>query len=166
MTKKADFNADEWEKVVQGPLLAGMRVAMAERGGVIRESLAMGQAYQAARARQGESELLDELVGSPPGLDPSLLQGGDVQAKASEGIRTAVELVESKATAEEADAYRDFIISIAQTVAGASKEGGFLGIGGKQVSEAEQSAIDELTATLGRGAGAPGSAGETGDDPN
>lgn len=42
MTKKADFNADEWAKVVEGPLLAGMQVITADRGGTIRESMAMG----------------------------------------------------------------------------------------------------------------------------
>jgi hypothetical protein len=155
MTKKAAFNADEWGKVVQGPILAGLRVATAERGGTIRESLAMGQAYRAARERQGESEFLDELVTSPPGLDPSLIQGGDLAARTSSGLREAVQLVESKTRPEEAEAYKRFILSVAQTVAGASKEGGFLGIGGKQVSPAEQVALDELSATLGTEAPPP-----------
>ncbi len=66
MTKKADFNAEEWSKVVEGPLLAGIRVITADRGGTIRESLAMGQVYAHARQQQGASELLDELVATPP----------------------------------------------------------------------------------------------------
>jgi hypothetical protein len=151
MTKKAEFNAEEWSKVVQGPLLAGMRVATAERGGTIRESLAMGRAYSEARKRQGESELLDELVSSPPALDPGLVSqgGGDMAALLTERLREAVGLVQGKGTAEEAEAYKRFILSIAQAVASASKEGGVLGIGGKQVSEAEQAAIDELASALG-----------------
>ena len=36
MTKKADFNADEWSTIAEGPLLAGMRVVTASRGGTIR----------------------------------------------------------------------------------------------------------------------------------
>jgi hypothetical protein len=34
-------------------------------------------------------------------------------------------------------------------VAGAHKEGGFLGIGGKQISDAENQALDELSIALG-----------------
>lgn len=151
MTKKAEFNAEEWSNVVQAPLLAGLRVATAERGGTIRESLAMAKAYQAARERQGESELLDELVSSPPSLDPGMAReaGGDVSAFVTQRIRDAMALVEQKATPDEADAYRDFIVAIAEAVAGASKEGGFLGVGGKPVSDAEQTAIAELRALLG-----------------
>jgi hypothetical protein len=61
MTPKADFNAEEWSTVVHGPLYAGMRVISADRGGTLRESLAMGRVYQGARVHHGESELLDEL---------------------------------------------------------------------------------------------------------
>ena len=43
MTKKADFNAEEWSVVVEGPVVAGMWVIAADRGGSIRESLAMGR---------------------------------------------------------------------------------------------------------------------------
>lgn len=70
MTKKADFNAEEWSAIVEGPLMAGMRVIVADRGGTIRESLAMGKLYAQARQQQGDSELLEELVSSPPQLDP------------------------------------------------------------------------------------------------
>jgi len=149
--KKAEFNAEEWSSVVQAPLLAGLRVATAEGGGTLRESLAMGKAYQAARERQGESELLDELVSSPPSLDPGMARaaGEDVPAFVGNRIRGAMALVGQRATPEEADAYRDFVVAIAEAVAGASKEGGFLGIGGKPVSDTEQTAIEELRALLG-----------------
>ena len=149
MTKKADFNAEEWQTVVEGPLLAGMRIVLADRGGVIRESLALGKAYQDARGRQGESELLDELVSSPPSLDPGAMQkGADMEQHATTGIREAVEIVNAKATPEEAEAYKQFILAIADTVANASKEGGILGIGGKRVSPAEQAALDGLHSEL------------------
>jgi hypothetical protein len=149
MTTKADFNADEWSTVVQGPLLAGMRIVLADRGGVIRESLAMGKAYQEARGRQGQSQLLDELVASPPALDAGALpNGADMEQHATAGISEAVAIVNAKATPEEAEAYKQFILSIADTVANASKEGGFLGIGGKKVSPAEQAALDGLQAEL------------------
>jgi len=80
MTTKSDFDAEAWSTVVEAPLMAAMRVAAAERGGTIRESMAVAKGYAEARRHQGESELLDAIVASPPGLDPSRLRegGGDI----------------------------------------------------------------------------------------
>jgi hypothetical protein len=151
MTSKADFNAEEWTTVVEGPLYAGMRVISADRGGTLRESLAMGRAYQAARDAGGDSELLDELVKSPPSVDPERVReaGGDIAAVAAERLRAAMGILEAKATPEEIDAYKRFVMTVAQAVAGAHKEGGFLGIGGKPVSDSENQALDEISTTLG-----------------
>jgi hypothetical protein len=152
MTKKADFNAEEWSTVAEGPLYAGMRVISADRGGTLRESLALGRVYQAARGAHGESELLDELVKSPPSIDSAAVRdaGGNLAAVAAQRLRDAIGILEAKgATPEEVDAYKRFVMTAAQAVAGAHKEGGFLGIGGKQVSEAENKALDEISVALG-----------------
>jgi hypothetical protein len=150
MTKKADFNAEEWSTVVEGPVLAGMRVISADRGGTLRESLAMGRVYQDARAKQGASELLDELVSSPPSIDSNRVKAADdLAAVASERLREAMRIVEEKGTPEEVDAYKRFVMTVAQAAASAHKEGGFLGIGGKEISEAEEKALDEISVTLG-----------------
>jgi hypothetical protein len=154
MTRKADFNAEEWSTVVEGPLYAGMRVIAADRGGTLRESVALGRVYQEARAGSGKSELLDELVKSPPAIDPSRVReaGGNIAAVASERLREAIATLSAKATPEETEAYKRFVLSAAQAVASAHKEGGFLGIGGEQVSDAEQQALDEISTTLGSSA--------------
>jgi hypothetical protein len=151
MTSKADFNAEEWSTVVEGPLYAGMRVISADRGGTLRESLALGRVYQEARAAHGDSGLLDELVKSPPAIDPSRVReaGGNIAAVASERLREAIAIVQSHATPEETDAYKKFVMTVAQAVASAHKEGGFLGIGGKPVSDAENQALDEISTALG-----------------
>ena len=49
----------------------------------------------------------------------------------------------------ELQAYKSTILSVAQASAEASKEGGFLGIGGTLVSKEEQAAIDAIKAALG-----------------
>jgi hypothetical protein len=151
MTQKADFNAEEWSTVVNGPLYAGMRVISADRGGSLRESLAMGRAYQDARQHHGESELLDELVKSPPAIDPDRLRdaGGDLAAVTTQQLHDAMGILEAKSTPAEVNAYKTFVMKVAQAVAGAHKEGGFLGIGGKQISDAEDAALDEISAALG-----------------
>ena len=149
MTKKADFNADEWSTIAEGPLLAGMRVITAARGGTIRESLAMGQTYAKARQQHGESELLDDLVSAPPSVDPNRERAaGDLASASSERLREALRLLEEKATPEEVDSYKRFVLAAAEAAANAHKEGGFMGIGGKQVSDEEQAALDEIAATL------------------
>jgi hypothetical protein len=151
VTRKADFNAEEWSTIVNGPVYAGMHVISADRGGTLRESLAMGRVYEEARQRHGESDLLDELVKSPPAIDPDRVHeaGGKLGSLTSEQLRNAMQILETKATPAEIDAYKRFVMTVAQTVASAHKEGGFLGIGGKEVSDAENQALDEISSALG-----------------
>jgi hypothetical protein len=151
MTAKSEFNADEWETVVNAPIYAGLRVIMAERGGTLTETVAMTRVYQEARAHHGESELLDALVSSPPSIEADRLReaSGKINELAPRELRKAMEIVETKGTPEEADGYKKFVMSVAQAVAGAHKEGGFLGFGGKPISDAENQALDEISATLG-----------------
>jgi hypothetical protein len=151
MTRKADFNAEEWSTVAEGPLYAGMRVIAADRGGTLRESLALGRVYKEAREGHGDSELLDELVKTPPSIDPDRVReaSGDIASVATERLREATRVLEAKATPEEIDAYKRFVMTVAQAAASAHKEGGFLGIGGKQVSDAENQALDEISTALG-----------------
>lgn len=145
MTTKSDFNAEEWERIARAPALAGLMVILADRGGTIRESVALGRAYAEAR-RNGGSELIEQLVASPPQADPQSIGSPD---QLPEQIREAVRLVKEKATPEEAEEYRQFVLRLADVVAHAHKEGGVLGIGGKEVSPQEQEVLDQLASTLG-----------------
>lgn len=154
MTRKADFNAEEWSTVVEAPMLAGMRIVTADRAGTIRESMAIGQTYQAARQREGKSELLDELVASPPAMSPGQVGSAEqLESMSDERLREALRLLDEKASLEEVDAYKRFVLTLAETAARAHKEGGFLGIGGKEVSEKEQAVLDDLAGVLGLDAG-------------
>jgi hypothetical protein len=151
MTRKADFNADEWSTVADGPLYAGLRLIAASRGGTLRESLAIGHVYQEARAHHGESELLDELVKTPPSIDQD--RARELQGKIAEltqqQLHDAIGILEAKSTSAEVDSYKKFVMTVAQAVAGAHKEGGFLGIGGRQISGTENQALDEISSALG-----------------
>jgi hypothetical protein len=150
MTKKADFNAEEWSKVVEAPLLAGLRVVAADRGGKIRETVAMAKVYGEARKDKGKSELLDELVATAPAVDQQRVRSeGDLGPQSTARLTEALEILRQKATPEELDAYRNFVMDLAEAAAKAHKEGGFIGIGGKPVSESEQKVLDEILATLG-----------------
>jgi hypothetical protein len=151
MTKRADFDAEQWATVVAGPIYAALRVIAASHGGRLRESLAMGRAYQDARAHQGQSELLDELVKSPPAIDADEVRHGqsDIAEVSTQQLRAAIGIVGAKATPAETDSYKMFVMTVAQAVASAHKEGSFLGIGGKQITDAENQALDEISTALG-----------------
>lgn len=151
MTRRADFNAEEWTTVVDGPIYASLRVIAASHGGRLRESLALARAYQDARANHGQSELLDELIKSPPAIDADEVRHAqsNIAEIASQQLRDAVGIVSAKATPAETDSYKTFVMTVAQAVASAHKEGGFLGFGGKQVTDAENQALDEISSALG-----------------
>jgi hypothetical protein len=63
-------------------------------------------------------------------------------------VRDAVVVVERNSPAD-APAYRRLVTDVATRVANASKEGGFLGIGGTTVSPAEQAALNQLRSAIG-----------------
>jgi len=150
MTQKADFNADEWTKLVEGPPLAGMIVVAAESGGTIRESIQIGKAYQEARQAHMGPELIDALIASPPEVDPAgYSDGEDLRQRGLRQLTDAVAILEDKATPDEVDAYRGFVLGVAERVAHAHKTGGFLGFGGHEVSDKEQAALDEIRDTIG-----------------
>jgi hypothetical protein len=148
MTDKADFNAEEWSTLTEAPALVALRVIATERGGTLRESLSLGRAYAEARQAHG-GELLEAIVSSPPEIDRDKTKNVEgLDARANAVLRDALALLGQKATPEETDAYGQFVIGVADTVAHAHREGGFLGIGGKEVSEREQAVLDDVGATV------------------
>lgn len=150
MTKKADFNAEEWSTVVEGPPVAGMIVVTAEHGGTLRESLQVGKAYQEARQAHMGPELIEELLDSPPEVDPKgYSDPADMRHRGLQQLRDAVATLEGRASEDEIDAYRGFVLGIAERVAHAHKTGGFLGFGGHEVSENERVALDDVREALG-----------------
>jgi hypothetical protein len=147
---RAGFNAEEWAAIEEAPLLAGARVVAAASGGALRESFAIGRVYAAARELRGESPLLDELVASTPSIDlENLRDHPDPVGASTERLQAALAFLQSKATAEDVDAYKGFVLAVVQTAAEAHREGGFVGIGGAEVTEREQAALDEIGAVLG-----------------
>jgi hypothetical protein len=159
MTGKADFNAEEWSLVLQGPPTAGMMVITSHKGGTLRESISLGKVYAEARKKQGEDELLDEIVRDQPEFDQEAFHSvEELHSKGKERLREAVVLLEQKATPQEVEDYKKFALSLAETAARSHKEGGFLGIGGTEVSDSESAMLDEIAQTLGveRSADAPG----------
>ena len=142
MTGKADFQPDEWELVLEGPTFAGTMAATAQGGGTFREAFALAKAYAEARKQHGESQLLDELAATKPKVE-RYHSIEEMREKGLPRLKQAADLVAQKGTPEEVEAYRRFVLAVAQRVAEAHKEGG------QKVSPNEQAAIDEIKATIG-----------------
>lgn len=144
MTGKADFSAEEWDVIAEGPTNAGLIVSTAERGGTFREAIAMGKAYAEARREHGASALLDELVSGRPEMEkPRAKTPEELRTHGLQRIREAVGMLERTATPDEVEEYRQFIISLSNRVAGAKSEER-----GEPASEAEKAAIAEITEVL------------------
>jgi hypothetical protein len=145
MTTKAAFSPSEWQLVLEGPPTAGLLVITASHGGTFRETIAMSKAYAEARAQHGESELLDEIVAEKPRME----RGGnirtpeDLREQGLDGLAQVKALLADKATAEERDDYRRFVLTVANKVAAAHRERG------SEVSPAEEQAIQDITTALG-----------------
>ena len=144
MTGKTAFSPDEWNIVLEGPPTAGLLVITASHGGTFRETIALSKAYVDARAQHGESELLDEIVAEKPRMEHGKFHTPEMLRDQGLGdLRYAASLVGDKASAEERDEYRRFVLTVANKVAQAHREQGQI------VSPAEQQAIQDITTALG-----------------
>ena len=157
MTEKAEFNAEEWSTILEGPATAGLIVVAADKGGSIRESIGIAKAYaEAAKESEGPG-LVKEIVSARPEVARERYKTAEeLRTAGMERVREAVKVLEGKAEPDEVEAYKRFILKVAETAAKAHKEGGFLGIGGTEVSEKEQGALDELASALGLSQTQPG----------
>jgi hypothetical protein len=144
MTTKAAFSPSEWQLVLEGPPAAGLLVITASHGGTFRETIAMSKAYVEARAQHGESELLDEIVAEKPRIERGKVRDPEeLRDQGLDCLRDVTAMLEHKATVEERDDYRRFVLTVADKVAAAHREGG------RQVSPAEEQAIQDITTALG-----------------
>ena len=143
MTNSSDFTEQEWDLLREGPPTAGMIVITASRGGMFRETMAMSKAYAEARAEHGDSELLDEIVAAKPQVDHTRYHSAEeLRDNGLRHIHDAAALVDNKATAQERDDYRRFVVTLATKVAAVHREGG------QSVSPGEAEAIQQITAAL------------------
>jgi len=73
----------------------------------------------------------------------------DLRAQLLEDSREVASILEQKASTDEASEYKEWAMSIAENVAKAAKEGGFLGIGGTRISDSEIKAFAEIANAMG-----------------
>lgn len=162
MASKASFTPEEWKQLLESPMLASMAVTAAEPSGLwgmLKESFAAGGILAKAKADPGANELIRAVVAdfdtaegrgaARDGLQARLSgsKPAEVRDKAIAGLRQVAALVDAKAPGDAA-AFKSWLQTIAGQVAEAAKEGGFLGFGGVQVSDAEKATLAEISDAL------------------
>ena len=163
MATKSSFTADEWAKVLQSVMMASIAVTAADPSGLwgtLKESMASARSLLEAKSDSGSNELIKAVAAdfetsegrdvARAGLKAKLIgsKPADIKSMAIDGIREAASLVDAKAPGD-AVAFKTWLRHTSEAVADASTEGGFLGFGGVQVSDAEKATLAEISGALG-----------------
>ena len=157
MSQISDYTSEEVETLSRVPLVVGMMVVGASLSGpvgIVKELLAARQATKEASKQAPENSVLHTLFSEAnmkaqnEQMSHEKPQGMD-KAKQTAKIRQAISILANKGDASEVAAYKAMLIKAAENTANAAKEGGFLGIGGKRVTEEEQAVITEIRSLVG-----------------
>jgi hypothetical protein len=166
MANKQSFTPEEWTKILESVMLAGMAVSAAEPSGLwglLREGVASGSALAAAKSDSGSSELIKAVVAEYETSEGrssvqealrkrfSGAKPADVVQRSLESLREVSAILAAKAPGD-APAFKAWLNSISEKVAEASSEGGFLGIGGVKVSDKEKATLSDISKALGTSA--------------
>jgi|SRR5688572_10535402 len=147
---KARYSADQWAKVRLAPMAVAQAVIAASPSGAIGRSKELSAA---ATAITGFKETVSPTSVVSLAFDTDLTSSETDVLKQNPAaaigiVRDAVAAVSTNSAADISE-YGRLLVDVATQVAEASKEGGFLGVGGKRVSEDEQKAIDQVRKLVG-----------------
>jgi len=158
MTSKADYTDEEWNQLRRAPFVAGLAISMADPGGPIEMAKETMATLRAATTPPSKEELLVAVaqdIASMMNEKQNPLKDFKPDSAALAGkmildeLKAVNEIATAKATPEEADAFRRWLLAVARAAADAAKEGGFMGFGAELVSQGEQRMLGELRVTLG-----------------
>ncbi len=138
MAGKQDFTEQEWEQLRKGATGAGMLVAMSDRSFFDSFKEASSLAKHLAAGRNDASQLVRDLASERStgfGLTDS---PAEVEAETTAALQASVETLQAKAP-DELDAYRSFVIGLAESVGKAAGGG----------DEVESAAVEKVKVALG-----------------
>jgi hypothetical protein len=139
MATKADFTEVEWETLEKGVTGAGFWMTIADRGffDTFKEAGAMTK-HLAQAKQSSESTLVRDLGGTKGTGFGWRSSPEDVETQTTAALGQAVEILEVNAP-DELDAYRAFVLDVAESVGSAAKGG--------EAAEAET--LEKIRAALG-----------------
>jgi hypothetical protein len=161
MARKSDFSVQEWEALRDAPHAVALAVAAAGASGAfgsLKEAFAPASAI--LETAKGTNELLrevcerDEVKGAQKSLRASIDFKSKIdvreqlQTLAANKAHSAAELLSRKGYTDDLEAYRSFLVDIAERTAKAAKEGSFLGFGGEWVTEGERVVMTRINKAL------------------
>jgi hypothetical protein len=136
--------------------------------GTVKELMSSARSVMAGATDYQTNEIISGVVPSQSNLEEGMARAKELRVKLQERLKAhevdsreelrgfvidtckkANELLAAKASPAEADEFKTWTLNIAENVAKAASEGGFLGIGGTQVSEGEKALFDELASAFG-----------------
>ncbi|QRM53577.1 hypothetical protein [Sinorhizobium sp. BG8] len=162
MADKSTFTPDEWNLLLESVMIAGIAVTAADPSGLwgmLKEGMASSRTLLKAKTDAGADPLISALVSdfetsegrsaAREGLQAKLKgsKPDEVKTKCIAALQQAADLVSAKAP-DAAGAYKAWLYQISVNVAEAAKEGGFLGFGGVEVSDAEKATLAEISTAL------------------
>jgi hypothetical protein len=163
MANKQNFTTEEWTKVLESTMLAGMAVSAADPNGLwgtIKEAFASSSALAKSKLDPASNELVRAAIADlQTGKGRSVIQDAlrkrvanaqpaDIVQRSLDNLREVSAILDAKAPSD-AVAFKVWLRGISQKVAEASVEGGFLGFGGVQVSDAEKATLGDIANALG-----------------
>ena len=174
MITKDSFTVEEWAQIVSAPASIGALVVTADPSGPIgligefKAILSSMQSYVEAHA--GASSLMaalkDPMTNKPTEEEQEQIKQWakqqeeqmkanrpktpeELQQVVRQSVTGTIGLLRAKGADEsEVGTFKAMMIGVAEAVANASKEGGFLGFGGTLVSEKEKSVLAQIQAEL------------------
>jgi hypothetical protein len=159
MTTKSDYTEQEWEGLLQSPVMVGMYIMVADVSvtAMGKEMAGMMKAIQAQKAPEAASELVGAVVADIVAKSsnkekleqPELDKHQDPKVQVMNILKKDLAVLDEKSTPEEKAGFGAWLMTVAQATAEAGREGGFLGIGSVHVSDKEKTALAELKAELG-----------------
>ena len=156
MTTRTDFTPEEWSLIKKTLHQPGAAVMLAAPGGGLREMLALAQGVIEALEKFQHSELIKTLLKETEIRDTETKHAQTAQSPKSfmdemtANLQKAVKAVRAKATAQEVEDYQALVLFLAEKIASASAEGGFMGMGEKRITADEQRVLDEIRLELHR----------------
>jgi hypothetical protein len=146
---KGKFTAQELAAVGAAPLaVAGLVIGASKSSakGIVQELDAMAQTMDAAADKAGGVSLVD--LFPRPTAEQAEQYLSTPQDSMLGTLKAAVAAVSAKAP-DQAAGYKSFLNTLASNIANAAKEGGFLGIGAKQVTSEEAAALETIRKAVG-----------------
>ena len=140
MAGKADFTAEEWEALQKGVTGAAFLVAVADRGFFDTFKEAGALAKRLAEARSTSTSPLVREIAEVRGTGFGFTSPQEIENETGQALRSAMSTLAAKAP-DDASAYRDLVLDVAQSVAAAADE----------TATAESDAIDKIKAALATG---------------